>query len=301
VKKIAIILNGLSLKKEHFYNRILPELSKDFKTEVWETRTQQDGIALAGKAVEKRFDAVLAAGGDGTLNEVVNGILSGNEHLRNLPAAGVIPLGSGNDFTRTVGLTGDVQKLKNLLQTFRPKPVDVGKINFIARPNTPPRYFLNIADVGMGPIVVKRVLESGRPFGSVVQYYTAIIHTFFTYRLTGVRARTALWNWDGKIRVMAIANGKYFGNGICISPEAIPDDGQFSCFIAGNVSVLDFIIQNGRLRSGKRPIHNHIEYKEADSIELHADVAMPIEADGELVGELPVRVDMLHRKLPFLW
>lgn len=298
-RRVAIILNGLSLKKQYFYTKILPELN-DFNIEVFETRAQKDGVDLAARAVEKGFDVIVAAGGDGTLNEVVNGMLAGNEHRTDLPALGLIPLGSGNDFARTVKITAEVRHLRNLIESLMPRHIDVGRINFTESAHLSPRYFVNIADVGMGPVVVKRVLESGRPFGSLVQYYVAILRTFLTYRLTHIRARAPLWKWEGKVRVMAIANGRFFGNGICIAPEAVANDGKFSCFIAGNVSVIDFLIQNGRLRKGKRPVHDAIEYKEAERVQLRSDIPMPIEADGELVGELPVEIDILYRKLPFL-
>lgn len=102
------------------------------------------------------------------------------------------------------------------------------------------------------------------------------------------------------LRSVAVANGKFFGNGIGIAPDAVVDDGKFSCFIAGNVSVMDFIIQNGRLRNGKRAIHDAIEYREADEVTISASKALPIEADGELVGNLPVHVTILPRRLKFL-
>jgi YegS/Rv2252/BmrU family lipid kinase len=299
-KSVAVILNGISLRKKLFYKKILPALKNVAQVEVFETHSRNDAVQLAAKAVYQNYDAILAAGGDGTLHQVVNGLLQDNENATGLPTLGLIPLGSGNDFARTFNLTASAEALQHLLSQFRLKPVDIGKISFPAEGNLPHRYFINIADVGMGPQVVQRVLASGRPFGSVVQYYVAILHTFFTYRPELLSVKTPLWKWEGVVRSLAIANGRFFGNGIGIAPDAVVDDGKFSCFIAGKVSVWDFIIQNGRLRKGKRAVHDEIEYREAEQMELSSTKPLPIEADGELVGYLPVRIELLPKRLKFL-
>lgn len=301
VKSVAIILNGISLKKEYFYTKILPALQQEVDVHVYETRTKHDAVALASKAVDKHYDVICAAGGDGTLNQVVNGMLAGNENNSKLPVLGLIPLGSGNDFARTVNIKPEASLIRNLLAAHKPKPVDVGRITFTGEADTPGCYFINIADVGMGPEVVKHVLASGRAFGSLIAYYAAIIKTFFTYRPEEITLQTPLWKWNGCIRSVAVANGRFFGNGLGIAPDASVDDGRFSCFIAGKVSVLDFIIQNGRLRSGKRAIHDEIEYREASEVMITALQKLPVEADGELVGNLPVKIEMLPGRLKFLW
>lgn len=299
VKSVIIILNGISLRKNHFYSKILPALQHVVHVDVQETRSKNDAVLLASKAVTQSYDAIVAAGGDGTLNQVLNGMLQEHEQSNHLPVLGLIPLGSGNDFARTMGVRGEINSLKKLFRDFSYRPVDLGKITFIDS-GEKPRYFINIADVGMGPYVVQRLLSSDRIFGSLVAYYAAIIKTFFTYRPFALHMSTPQWKWSGKIRSVAIANGRFFGNGICIAPDAKPDDGLFSCFIAGKISVVDFILQNGRLRKGKRPIHKEIQYRETDSVTLRADETQPIEADGELVGTLPVTIDVLRKRVKFL-
>ena len=301
VKRIAIILNGISLRKEFFYSNILPRLSKVVKAEVYETRAREDAVLQASKLMYKGYDAIVAAGGDGTLNEVINGILREDEQSKSLPVAGLIPMGSGNDFARTMNIGTQADAIVKMFTRFESVEVDVGKISFRDKPTSSPRYFINIADAGMGPVVVQRMLDSGRPFGTNLAYYTAILRTFFGYKPVPVEVRTSLWKWKGNIRALAVANGKYFGSGIGIAPGAKPDDGIFTCFIAGNVSVLDFILQNNRLRRGKRAIHREIEYREAAEVEIYStDPNALIEADGELVGSLPVKIELLHKRLRFL-
>lgn len=301
VKTIAVILNGICLKKKLFYSKILPALQTVAAVSVHETRTRHDAVTLASKAVEKHFDVIFAAGGDGTLNQVVNGMLAGNENSSELPVLGLIPLGSGNDFARTVNIKPEAYLIRDLLAAGKPKPVDVGRITFTGEAGTPFCYFINIADVGMGPEVVKRVLDSGRAFGTTLTYYAAILRSFATYKLIDVSLKTPEWQWQGKVRSVAIANGRFFGSGIGIAPDAEPDDGTFACFIGGNVSAMDFLLQQGRMRSGRRATHRNIHYFQASAVELTSDKQHAIEADGELVGNLPVKFDLLPGRLKLLW
>ncbi|MCU0357334.1 MAG: diacylglycerol kinase family lipid kinase [Cyclobacteriaceae bacterium] len=301
MKKIAIIINGISLQQQRFYSRIQPVLKKVATVDVYETRMQGHAIDLTARAVHKGYDAILAAGGDGTLNEVINGILRGNDQSELLPVAGLIPLGSANDYARTLELSAEPDAIVEMIRNFRERAVDIGKINFVNEPKTPPRYFINIADTGMGPEVVRRMLDSDRTFGTLAAYYSAIFSTFFTCRFLPVEITTPEWQWQGDCRVIAIAKGKYFGSGIGIAPDAVPDNQEFACTLVGKVSLLDFILQQGRLRKARYAKHRNIDYRKATLLELtspHND--MWIEADGELAGKLPVTIELLPKRIRFL-
>lgn len=300
--KIAIILNGISLRKEILYHKMLPALRREFNVEVFETLTQNDATPLTSKAVDKHFNVIIAAGGDGTVHQVVNGLLA-DPDARSMPVLGVIPIGSGNDFARSLGIGADPSALVKALKDFRPRKIDVGKITY--RPShgsdkTRVRYFVNEADIGMGPEVVRKVMSSGRPFGSAVSYYMAILSTFVTYRPLEVKAVTPGWTWEGKIRTLAIANGNYYGNGLCISPDARPDDGRFGTFICAGVSALDFMRYSSDLKKGKHVRIPEIAYNEATAVELTSPEPCAIEADGEILGYLPARIELLPKIISVL-
>jgi len=305
VKKDAIIiLNGISLKKKLFYHEYLPAISQIFNVEVHETLSKNDAKSLASKFTERYVDVILAAGGDGTLHQVLNGILKGRENESKLPALGVIPIGSGNDFARGAGLKLSVDHTLQILSDFKVRPIDVGLIEFSELPAVQTEkgtaYFINVADIGMGPEVVGNVLRSGRPFGSEVAYYKSILNTFLTYKPMVVRAVTEHWSWEGKLRTLAVANGQYYGHGLCIAPGAIMDDRMFSVFICGNVSVLDFIMHTGTLKKGKNIVMDEVLYKTTTSIEFSSESPCPIEGDGEVLGWLPAKVKMMERQMNFL-
>lgn len=301
--KVAVILNGISLRKKFFYRDVLPALASSFKVEVFETLTRNDATLLASKAVEKKFDVILAAGGDGTIHQVLNGILYENESSINLPVFGVIPIGSGNDFARALNLTADKANIIRLIKDFKPKNVDVGKISYHKNHEGERsfRYFLNEVDIGMGPEVVKKVMASGRPFGASIAYYMAIISTFASFKSLPARIKTPTWSWEGKIRTLAIANGNYYGHGMCISPDAKPDDRKFGTFICAGVSVLDFIQYSNDLKKGRYVRIPEISYNEAETIELSSPQPCVVEADGEILGYLPAKIEMIEKQLRILY
>lgn len=305
-RKIVVVLNGISLKKKKFYHQIFPSLSKRWDVEVFETLSKNDGIALAAKATERSADIILAAGGDGTLNQVVNGVLKGRESEGKLPVIGLIPIGSGNDFARSAGVTADASQLEALIESFHPKKVDVGRITFTPFKDTGnetsdnERYFVNVADIGMGPKVVSNVEQSSKMFGEAGAYYLSILSTFVTYRPVNVEVKSRDWQWQGKLRSLAVGNGKYYGHGLCIAPEAILNDRKFQVFICGNVSVFDFVRHTGALKKGKRIHLSEVQYKEAREVEFKSETNCMIEGDGEVFGVLPASVNMTDRQLDFL-
>lgn len=302
-KKAVIILNGISLKKKIFYRDYLPRIAEIMDVEVHETVSRNDARILSSKFTDKGVDAILSAGGDGTLHQIVNGILQGRENEHSLPAVGVIPIGSGNDFFRSSGVKQTADYLLMTLAAFTPRPVDVGHVTFSVSPEGGEEraaYFINVVDMGMGPEVVGKVLSSARPFGSDVAYYKSIIDTFMTYKPMVVKAVTADWSWEGKLRTLAVANGKYYGHGLCIAPEALIDDRMFSVFICGNVSVFDFIMHTSTLRKGRNVLMDEVLYKTATSIRCSSKSPCPIEADGEVLGWLPASIRLIERQLNVL-
>ena len=301
-KNIAVILNGISLRKKYFYKTFLPALSKVANIEVKETLTKNDAVSLASKAADQYVDAVIAAGGDGTLNQVVNGIFIGRESASKLPAIGLIPLGSGNDFARSAVIRPEVSQIVSLIENFQPKKIDVGEIHFthLQTNSTDRRYFVNMADIGMGPVVVDKVLRSARPFGHAVAYYKSILATFLEYKPMQVEVKSAHWQWKGKLRTLGVGNGKCYGHGMAITPDAVLNDRLFHVFICGNVSVFDFVRYTGHLKKGKHIPHAEIKYKTTTEVSFDAQTMCLIEGDGEIFGKLPATVRLHNRQLDFL-
>jgi diacylglycerol kinase (ATP) len=300
-KDVVVILNGISLHKKAFYHKYYPVLSGLCNLNVVETKSKNDAIALASKAAENYADLVIAAGGDGTLHQVLNGTLQGRETETKLPVLGLIPIGSGNDFARTAEIKSHPQQLESLLKTFNPKKINIGRVEFSDSNNEKShRFFINEVDIGMGPYVVQKVVSGGRPYGASVSYYQSILSTFLTYKPMMVTAKSPEWMWEGKVRTLAVANGKYYGHGLCVAPDAKLDDDKLDIFICGDVSVLTFIRYSSTLKRGKHVRIPKIQYKNATSVTLSSDQSCLIEADGEILGNLPAKVELFKRNIDFL-
>lgn len=305
-RDVVVILNGISRRKKFFYQRLLPVISDICNVQVYETMKMNEAIGIASKATDQNVHLILAAGGDGTLNHVVHGVFSGHEKSKKLPVIGLLPLGSGNDFARTMGIKSEPAQLRNLLTAFTSREIDIGKVQYTTFQNhggenqSSERYFINVADIGMGPEVVDRVSKSGRLLGHAVGYFKSIISTFFRYKLVEVKVLAEDWVWQGKLRTLGVANGKFYGHGLCIAPDAKPDDRKFSVFICGNVSVFDFVLNTSTLKKGKHVRLPDVYYKEAARVRLTSEGKCMIEADGEILGLLPATVEMTGRRVNFL-
>lgn len=298
--RIAIIINGISRKKKRFYKRVLPALQQKFSVEVFETQFPDHAIQLSGEAVIKGFDIILSAGGDGTLNQVVNGILKSSA-VNNIPILGIIPLGSGNDFAGMMGVSGHPSQLIKLLEEFNPKPVDVGKISCLDQEGASvEKYFINVCSLGMGPATVHRLERLPRWMGTSFRYYVSVLNTFFTHPPEKFEVRTPGWTWKGSARVVAIANGKSFGNKIYIAPDAKPDDGIFSTFIATDMPLLKFLFVLMTVKMKKIVRDHHVIYSTSNELEITSPDPAWIEAEGELAGLLPARVEVQKGGMRFL-
>lgn len=297
--EIVIILNGTNRYLRRFYRNILPPLQAVGHVQVLETKYPRHAVELANQYKEK-CEYLLAAGGDGTLHEVTNGLLQ--EPSDKLPVVGVIPLGSGNDFSRTMGLEANGEQLAQLIQTRSTMAIDVGFIQATTVQGNPVQeYFINVCSVGMGPDVLKRLSKRPRWLGAGFSYFTSILESFFSFVPVPINASGQEFNYSGHVRVMAFANGKSFGNKLTIAPEAKVNDGWLNVFVAGNATILDFIRQQSELKNGKIIQHPLVSYHTCKEVTLTSLMEAGMEADGEFVGFLPASVSIQKNRLNFLY
>jgi len=296
---VAIILNGISRKKEQFHRDIYPALARKFVITVFETQRAGHAGELASAAAGQGIEFIIAAGGDGTLSQVINGCQHNNPNSRTV--FGLIPLGTGNDFARTCGLSSDADRLVKLIDENQPKPVDLGRIRCRDHEGrTVTRYFINECSAGMGPAAVKRLAKSNRALGPALTYWKAITATFLTHRPQEIRCKTPFWEWHGKIRVLAIANGRSFGNALYIAPDALVDDGLLDVFIAGALPLWKFLLYQQALKNQKKIRDGLITYNQSTRVELYSSESCAMEADGELAGFLPAEIDVNRNTIMFL-
>jgi diacylglycerol kinase (ATP) len=295
--RLVVILNGVSRKKKKFYRQILPALQASFDVVVRETESREHAITLGKEAAHEKPFGVLAAGGDGTLNQVLNGLMQSGEQV--LPALGIIPLGTGNDFARMMGVQPTAQSIVQTLQA-KPQPIDIGQIDCCtAEGKTITRYFLNVVSLGMGPAVVHELFTSNRALGATLTYLKAILKVFFTHTGNTISVASGEQQWQGNARVFAVANGQSFGGGIFIAPDAKPNDGLFQTFLASDLPLLKFLWVLQVLKGKRKVRHANIQYDTTQSITITSPEPCWLEAEGELMGMLPGTVSIMKEKIKF--
>ena len=263
-------------------------------TTLWKQHT----VELARNATRNGCDALIAVGGDGTLHEVVNGVMQSNIPANAFPAIGLLPYGSANDFARSAGISRSPEALVALLESRSTQRLDLGKIVLEQTGET--RYFINIAGLGLSPEVARKVSQTSSVLGPGFNYFRQILSGFAGYEKKQVRCTAGPWQWEGKLLQMAVANGRYFGNALCIAPDARLADGQFEVAIFGDLSVWDYIRNLGNLKKGARINHEQVYYHHASQVQIESRDACGIEADGEYVGLSPATISVVSRVIRFL-
>ncbi len=259
--------------------------------------TEHPGQAtdLAREAVETGCEMVVAVGGDGTVNEVLNGMLRDGAASAGDVTLGVIPLGSGCDLARSLGISKDGTAAIRALESAQTRRLDVGRVDFVnleGRRQT--RYFINIADLGAGGLVVQKASRAPWILGPRPNYVWGILTAAAIYRARKVTLSID----DGPatdlpIRNTIIANGRYFGRGFLAAPEAQMDDGLFDIVTVGDFGTLEGMWHVPKLRWGKHLGLDKVNHFLGRKVEVTTSEDVLLEMDGDLVGTLPARFEIL--------
>ncbi|MBN4061911.1 MAG: hypothetical protein COA57_00420 [Flavobacteriales bacterium] len=300
--KAAFIVKGTINRKEKFLRDVdLLKQKAFFDTiEIFETQRKLHAIELAKDATEKGFSHVIAIGGDGTNNEVLNGIMQANTEA--LPVMGCLPYGSANDFVLSAGLNDDIHQFIQLIEQNKSKRIDIGKVDFQGKEGLPvTRYYMNISDIGLGGYTVEKMGKTKPVFGTAFTFFRVILESFLTYKKTPLRCFNDSFNWEGKSLMLVVANGNFFGNGLCVAPDAKLDDGKLNLVILGDVSTFDYIKNLGNLKKCRKIQHPEVSYHKIESIEVDSgDHPCPIDMDGEFIGYGPATFSVVPKKVEFL-
>lgn len=237
-----------------------------------------------------KADIMTAIGGDGLLNEVLNGLMiyQRENPTAKIPAITMLPYGSGNDFGRSFNWKRkSIPDFIQRLERNEIKKIDIGKI---VAENGRIEYFINEASTGLTTKVVDRVNSLPKFIPGGVKYSWSILECFLTYRKKPITIQYDGVEWSGKILLVACSNGKYFGGGICIAPDADPFDGMLDVTVIGEVSILQYIRYLGKLRRGVKLNLPQVHYIRANKLTLIGDLR--IEKDGERGSRLPCTISI---------
>ena len=295
---LFFIISGKLKKLENFKNN-LHSVFSNHKLNISVTNKQKTADIVTYNIINnKKAENIIIVGGDGTINECVNGIMRTDTSNHSKIKLGIIPTGTGNDLVKSLNLTNNLNKLLNYIENNSFTGIDICKMNYINHSKTEDsRYFINMADIGIGASVVKKINESSRKLFPSTIYFRAILWSFFTYKRRHIKFESPNFNWKGEILSLCIANGRYFGDGLCIAPKAKINNGKLAITILGKLSIIDYLIQMGKVKKCKPLNLKEVEYAEVNNCRITATNAKesPIDMDGEFIGYTPITVDVFPR------
>lgn len=269
------------------------------------TRQPGDGIRLAKKAAQKGRAFIIACGGDGTINEVANGILESGKDTE----LGVLPSGTGGDFRRTLNMANTAREAARDLRDGITKTIDVGKVTFLDHQNEKTsRYFLNVSSFGLSASIIDRVKTKSSlewlPMDAIrgkASFALSTLQEVFDLEFTTVRV-----SLDGAGEKLlntinfCVANSRFFGGGMKIAPDARLDDGLFDVVNIGDIKTAKILFNAYKLYNGSHLSLTEVKHKNAKRVEVrpaNEKQTVFLETDGELPGKLPAIYEIVPQAL----
>jgi YegS/Rv2252/BmrU family lipid kinase len=233
---------------------------------------------LAREAADEGFEAVLACGGDGTLGQVLGGLLD-----TGIPA-GMVPAGTGNDFARTVGLSQEPMAAARQLISGHAAPIDLLSINDGAL------WAANVIGAGFDAQVAERMNRRRRLAGGTFAYLVGIAQELVWFRPTEVRLRADDTEWEGRALLVAVANAKSYGGGMKVAPQAEIDDGLLDVVVVEHMGRLEFVRNLPKVFKGTHVTHPAVHVWQAKEVEVETAAPAPTLVDGDVQCETPLHV-----------
>lgn len=249
-------------------------------------------IELAREAARAGCRRFIAIGGDGTLNELANGALTGAADAHEASTFALLPVGRGDDWARTHRVPRSSEEAARLIAAGHSVPHDLGVAEF--QRDGSRRYFLNVAGVGFDAYVVERTLAARL---GPLTYLAGLLRGFAGYRAPRMTVSAGELTLDQPAFVAFAAIGRYCGGGMHIAPRALTDDGLLDAVVIGDVGKLELAINLRRLFDGTLAEYAKVRIARAARMQVSAFPAVRVQADGELLGEAPVTFSVLPRAI----
>jgi diacylglycerol kinase (ATP) len=256
------------------------------------TEAPGHAIELAKSAAKNGYDIVVSVGGDGTINEIVNGIYaSGNIGAT---ALGIVSTGTGSDYIRTIGIPRRYEDACHCLRKLKKRTVDLGIVEYMNNGSQMERLFVNFAGFGFDAEIVRRTTRQFKALGSLPSYLMGLLVTLVTYRNKDISLKLDGEPLQKRVCAVIINNGKYGGGGMFAAPGADLADGWLDVLIIGNMSKPDLLCSLPRIYKGTHLNHPKVDMRKAREIEVQPrNSRIELQADGELLGETPARFRIL--------
>ncbi len=265
------------------------------------TNSPRHAIDLAVSYIEKGYKKLIVVGGDGTMNEVVNGIFRQKRYPTSEISLGMITVGTGNDWGRMFGIPHDYAGAIATIKMNNGFVQDAGVVRYFNGNSEEKRYFVNIAGIGFDALVVSKtnkLKEAGR--GGPFSYLKSIITSLLKYRHTKTTIKIDSTEISDKIFNISIGICKYNGGGMMQLPEAVPDDGLFDITVINKIKKHDVVLNLKRLYNGTINKHPMVETYRGKSVYIESKPLIHLETDGESLGHSPFSFDIIPRSIRVL-
>lgn len=247
--------------------------------EIRETTAPGSGTEIARRAAEEGAIIVAAAGGDGTYGEIVNGLVGTNACL------GILPMGTGNDFARALGLAGDLNLAARTLVEGEPHAIDLGRADG--------RCFINVAGCGFDAAVAMRVNRGFRWLRGTAAYVAAVLQSLAAYRAAEMRLTIDGEQMNLRAMLCCVANTQSYGGGMRIAPAARIDDGLLDVCVLREAGILEFLRAFPRVFKGTHVNHPKFFTRAASRITIESEVPLPVLIDGDVTHSTPITFEVV--------
>ena len=304
---VRVVLNpsaaaGAALRRLGAVEQALRRYELDH--EIVLTRTRGHATELARAAAADGIDVLAVVGGDGTLNEVVQAYVDERGEPAKGPDLAVIPSGTGGDFKRTLGLSGAIDEAVGRIRHGSSRPVDLGVLRLVGHGGgSVVHAFVNVASFGIGGQVDAIVNQGPKWLGGRAAFFLATVRAMTRYSNASVRVRVDGTTWfEGPIFNVAVANGRFFGGGMMIAPQADPSDGRFELVAIGDLSKAEAVGLSTKIYKGAHLSSPGVRVTTGMRVEaepMHPWAHVLLDVDGEQPGMLPMTATLAKGALTF--
>jgi YegS/Rv2252/BmrU family lipid kinase len=268
---------------------MMRSLGMDFEHDL--TEAPGHAIELAKSAAQNGCEMVVSVGGDGTINEIVNGLYdSGSIGDVTL---GIVSTGTGADYIRTIGVPRSCMEASRCLTSSGRLTVDLGLVEYTKNGQMEKRLFVNFAGLGFDAEIVRATTQEFKALGDTASYLMGLLTTLVVYKNKEISLTLDGEVGQRRICTILMSNGKYGGGGMLTAPDADPADGFFDVLIIGDLTKPDLLRSLPRIYKGTHLTHPKVSVKRAREVEIRPAQPMAVQADGELLGEAPARFSVL--------
>ncbi|HEV2234162.1 MAG TPA: diacylglycerol kinase family protein [Terriglobia bacterium] len=263
--------------------------------QILESHDSQHLVELARKAREQNPDVMVAAGGDGTVHYVVNGLFPDDIPL------GIIPLGRGNDFARGLGIPFNPREAAKILLKGAAREIDLAQVRGADDPpqkgDTRPVVYMCIGGVGFDSVVNRYANDRARRVHGRLAYLWGILRCLKSYRAQPLELISDGRNYSGEIMFAVAGNNTSYGDGVKMTPRARLDDGRLDVCIVPRMSKWELLRWIPSAYRGRHLAHPRIVYFQASRITLRSTAPLELFGDGEFLQELPATIEVMGRAL----